>query len=210
MHFAVLGDINANARALRAVLDDIAEQGILTVLQTGNLVLGRGAPGLVLDLLRERRVTFVQGVKDRAVTRFRRKEARLRDRLSSDEAELLSAAHESLSGEAIEALRRLPSRRDLVIEELSILVCHGSVSNASDTLSGGTAEVKFQRQREAAPVDIIVCGGAREPFARYIENTLFVGPGWLDDAPGTACYCVVNTEQAPWTVESRHVIYAAD
>lgn len=210
MHFAVLGDINGNARALRGVLDDLAEQGILTVLQTGNLVAGHGRAKEVLDLLQERRVTCVQGVKDRAVARFRRKEARLRDRLSGDEVAQLAAVHESLTGEVIEVLRRLPARRDLEIEELSILVCHGSVSNASDLLSGGTAEAKFQRQREIAPVDIIVCGGAREPFARYIENTLFVGPGWVDHSPGIACYSIVDTEEEPWTVAPKQVSYATE
>lgn len=205
MYFAALGDVNGNARALRAVLDDVADQGILTVLQTGNVVLGRGEARQVLALLRERRVTYVQGVKDRAVLRFRRKEAQLRNRHAGASVEFLAAAYEALSGESIESLRRLPARLELVIEDLSILLCHGSVSNPSDVLDGETSLMKLERQREAAPVDIVVCGGAPAPFARRVQDTLFVGPGWVDHAPGLARYSIVDTEQAPWVVEMKQI-----
>ena len=207
MILAVLGDVNGNVRALRAALAPIEKAGILTILQTGNLVAGHGEARDVLALVEHSGVVCVQGVRDRQVVRFRRKEPSLRGRMSAGEADALAVAHAALSSSDLELLRRLPSKKELHIDRVRIVLCHGSISNPADILDAQTPLMKFQRQRELAPVDMVVCGGAREAFHVQVGGTLFVGPGWVDHAPGIAGFTLVDSDTTPWTIDSRSVHY---
>lgn len=209
MIFAALGDINGNVLALNAVLRDVEERGILTILQTGNMALGHGGGNEVVARVRGRATAIVQGLDDRLLARFRRKEASLRRTLEPARIEELAAAHDRLSSDAVEYLHRLPRHTTITVDGISILVCHGSPGSQNEVLDAATPEQRFAREREITPADIIVCGGAHEFFARQIASTLFVGPGWVDAGPGEAGYALVSTEETPWRAEYCRVPLAS-
>lgn len=202
MIFAALGDVDGNLSALEAVLKDLDEAGILTVVQTGNLV-GEASSEAVVRLLRERGVTVVQGLHDRRVTRFRRSAMLLRRKLGDEVWESLRRAHLGLSRDSIEWLARLPHARTMNVDGFAIVVCHGSPAGVSHVLDETTPAEWLRRQREIAPADVIVCGGARAPFSRMVDGTLFAGPGPLYPRFGEACYTVVDLEQTPWRARTR-------
>jgi diadenosine tetraphosphatase ApaH/serine/threonine PP2A family protein phosphatase len=65
---AILSDIHGNAHALRAVLQDIAAQGIHESLCLGDVVGYGGSPGDCIDLLMEHGIPCVRGNHDTMVT----------------------------------------------------------------------------------------------------------------------------------------------
>jgi hypothetical protein len=66
--FAVLGEVDGNVEALRAVLGDLDSLGIREVVCVGNTV-GRGPdPEACVDLVRERAAVVLRGCRDEAAT----------------------------------------------------------------------------------------------------------------------------------------------
>lgn len=197
MLIAVIGGARGNISALDAALSRIAELGIHTVLSTGNLAAGGDDGNTVIERLRERGVTCVQGETDRLVVRALRKADSLRKRLDDEVFEAVMRAHESLTNANIEFLRALPQRRDLTFEGKALCLCHGSVSSQSSTLTVDDAVDRFRRQREAANAQVIVCGSDNDAFVKIVDDTLFANPGALKSSDGAVSFVVVNTDEEP-------------
>ncbi len=64
---AFISDIHANLPALKAVLADIAEQGISAIICLGDVVGYGGQPAECVELLRERGIATLKGNHDAAV-----------------------------------------------------------------------------------------------------------------------------------------------
>ncbi len=82
MLMAALGDIHGNLPALQAVLDAIDAEGIQTVVNTGDTVVGYPWPDDVIARLRERDVPSAQSESDRTVFRLARKTVNRQDHLA--------------------------------------------------------------------------------------------------------------------------------
>ncbi|NUM56058.1 MAG: metallophosphoesterase family protein [Candidatus Hydrogenedentes bacterium] len=197
MLVAVLGGAAGNVAALDSALAEIDDRGIHTVLCTGNLAVGDSDGNRVIERLRERRVTCVQGEFDRFVVRALRKADSLRKRLTEAAFEAIVCAHESLASENVEYLRALPHRLTLSFEGKTICLCHGSVTSQGNALHADDSLEVFRRQREAANCDVIVCGSDVEAFVREIDTTLFVNPGRVDAVMGRAAFAVIDTDGVP-------------
>lgn len=204
MIFVAFGNTCGHAAALRQLLLHCEHEGIQTFVNTGDSAVGGPAPHEVIDLLRSHHVVSVQGERDRLLVRFQRKTAQLRARLDAAEFERIQAASGMCSSEALEYLRGLPHWRTVDIEGVPVAVCHGAPSGQSQRLTATDPPDRFRRQREIAPVEILICGHAGEPFVREVDGTLFVNPGSVGDAPdGRIHYAVISTEQRPFTADLR-------
>lgn len=199
MLLAVIGAIRGDLPALRAVLQSVDQSGIHTLLQTGDLVEGGPQPDEVIGLLSERQVPCVRGAVDRSVAKFVKRNATLRKRLDPVRFAACQRAHEALSAAHIEWLDRLPRHRELLIDGTRILLCHGAFASQNEILSQDTPEMWFLRERERTESELVVSGGAEQPFHRAVAGTLFVGPGVIRPAPDQAAWMLVNTEVAPWS-----------
>ena len=115
MMIAVVGDCGGNAPALQAALGAIADEGILTVFQTGNLA-GTGGVDTVIALLKEHGVAVCQGDLDRMLVRFEQKAGTMRGKLDEELFAWLSATHGALSSAGLEYLRALHKRIDRSID----------------------------------------------------------------------------------------------
>lgn len=197
---AVIGDVLGNFSGLRNVWDAIQAEGIQTIVQAGNLVDDPSSAMNILDFMAAKGITGVQGERDRLLARFLKKRAAMEKRLAPAEFAAMEAAHAALSSAGLEYLRERPRRLRLNVDGVSVLVCQGSVTGAGEQIEASTPTMKFQRQREAEPADVIICGGAPEPFYRLVDGTLFTGPGPLTAGKDTARYALVDTESDPWNV----------
>ena len=65
MIFAAFGGVRGNLSALEAILAAVDAEGIQTLVNTGDCVVGGPAPNEVIELLRLRRIPTVQGQSDR-------------------------------------------------------------------------------------------------------------------------------------------------
>jgi predicted phosphodiesterase len=197
MFMAAIGEIRGNLRALDAVLADIDERGIQTVVNTGNCVVGGAHPNEVVDRLRARKIPSAQGLMDRYATQFqRRQKAFLKNVPEAYDA--LERAYGLLRGDTLEYVADLPRMKTFTAEGIEIAYCHGSPSGQDDYLRETDDEHLFLRQRERTNTPIIICGGPYGPFARWAGGTLFVHPGAVD-APRPS-YALIDTEEDPWQV----------
>ncbi|MFM1919011.1 MAG: hypothetical protein RLZZ303_645 [Candidatus Hydrogenedentota bacterium] len=206
MQLAVIGDIAGAAQALRAALDWIESEGILTILQTGNLAGPEGGD-VVVALLQGAGVQVAQGETDRLHLRYEQKSEQLRRKMEPADFDALGRAHHHLSSASLEYLRDLHKKLRLKVEEVSILVCHGSLSSQGEILDQHTPPSRFQRLREEAGAQLVLCGGSEEAFHVRVEDTLFVGPGCLAPQPDHARFTVIDTDASPWTVTVKTVTF---
>ena len=205
MLFAVIGGAHGNAAALESALSYTDARGIHTVMCTGNLATGHNDGNRVIDVLRGRRVTCVQGELDRLVVRALRKADSLRARLPEAVFDAVVRAHDTLASGNAEFLRGLPHRVSLSFEGKSVCLCHGTVASQSDELREDESLDRFRRQREAANTDIIICGSDAAAFSRTVDGTLFVNPGRLDAAGCKASFIVVNTDTEPMSGDAIRI-----
>lgn len=210
MLVAAIGNIRGNIPALSAVLDEIDREGIQTIINTGDSVGWYPWPNEVLDALASFGVVSVQGTLDRMVVRFLRKTKTFRKKLRPEVFDALLWTYEHMASHNLELLGELPKSHELHLEDLWLQVCHGTLTSQTNALTAEDDDERFLRQREILPAHIFFLGGSDEPHHRLASDALFVCPGSVGgtaDTLGTAHYCVVDTDQKPWRVDSRSVAY---
>ena len=199
MQFALIGAPRGHADALRAALDAVDERGILTILHTGDVAVGGPEPNDTIALLEARGIPGVQGESDRLAVLFTRKGEALRKRLDEDLYAALSDARDRMGAAKVEFLRSLPRSRRITVDEVTIVLCHGAVTNQADSLGPDDPIERLRRQREEANANCVACGKQDEPWHKLVEDTLFVCAGAM--TPGHGRYTVVDTGKRPWRVE---------
>ncbi len=208
MIFAAIGDIRGNVKALQCVMKILTKEGIQTIVNTGDNVVGHSSSHEVIELLHRESIPGVQGEYDRFLGRLVRKRASLRERLSEAKFEALEKAYEQCSSRDLEYLASLPSRLSLAVDGISIEVCHGALSRSSDRLASTDDPDLFRRQHEMTAAQIIVCGHGEDAFSLKVDDTLFVNPGSIGMASdGRAHYAVISTETDPWHADLRSTEY---
>jgi predicted phosphodiesterase len=200
MQFAILGAPMGHADALRAALDAIDARGILTILHTGNAAVGGSQPNEAIALLDEYGVQGVQGEQDRLAVLFTRKGDALKKRLDPDLYAALADTRGLIAAARLESLRSLPRSRRIAIDEVTIALCHGTVTNQAGTIDPEAPVDRLRRQREEANADCIVCGKHETPWSRLVDDTLIVCAGVMTADEGR--YTIVDTGARPWHVEN--------
>lgn len=211
MWIAAIGNIHGNLPAFEAVLADIDEAGIHTILNTGDCIVGDIYPNEVVDVIRTRAIHTVQGLMDRHAATFLKKRYTLARKLPADFT-AIAWTYEHLRSDNLEFIRALPKMTTLTLEGIGIALCHGTPSGQHDALYETDPDGRFRRQRERAPeARLIVCGRTHRPFARWVDHTLFVNPGAVGvshEGRRRATYALISTEEEPWQVDIRQVAYA--
>lgn len=208
---AAIGHIRGNWPALRAVLQELDDEGIQTIVNTGDCVGDVLWPNEVIQCLKDRNTPTVQGHTDRLVLRAHRKKATLQAKMSPLEVQNLVASHDACTSGNIEFLRGLPRNLTLVVDGVRIALCHGTWTSQTKLLSADDPDSLFERMREMVESDVFIFGNGRAPHDRLINKTLFVNPGCVHDPDrNVAQYAVISTEQSPWSVEYREVAYTAE
>ena len=205
MLIAVIGEVAGNFRSFEAALKAIENEGIQTILQTGNLVLGESGSNESVLLAESRGLHCVLGEQDRKVVRFQKKKAMIERRMDKDAFDKLRHAHESLRPNSIEWLQRLPRERRIELEGIGILLCGGAPGAANQVIEKNTPAVRLQRYRENTDCRLILCGGNGSPFHHRVADTLFVHPGPVTPNQDRAAYTRVDTEELPWRVETVEI-----
>lgn len=209
MIFAAIGDIRGDLPALDAAIGAIGEAGLLTVLHTGDAVAGGPDGAAVLDRLRVHGVHCVASGRDRAVARFQKMRHSLARKCAAEEYESLQAAHEALPSASLEYLAGVPRDIRLTLEGVEVVLCHGALGSQRGSILAESSVQYLERQREIAPVELIVTGGAPTPFHRVVGDTHFVCPGPLRAGARAIRYAVINTEARPFTATFPEVALPA-
>lgn len=215
--FAAIADIHGNADALRAVLEDIAAQGVSQIVNLGDVFSGPLAADGVWDLLRHQEIPTVRGNHDRYLITRTPEAMHRTDRV----------AYDALPPEALEWLRSLPETLSLG----EVFLCHATPRSDSlywleDVSPDGfvhpatLAQVCDRMGDVTAP--LVLCGHTHLPRVVRLGGQLIVNPGsvgcpaYSDSLPHRhvvetrtpdACYALLERVAGHWGVTHRHVPY---
>lgn len=207
---AAIGDIHANLPALDAVLEAIDDAGIHTIVNTGDCVVGGAWPNEVIAVLRARSIPSVQGDWDRYTARFHRQRKTLEKTLRTEDLAAIEWTYEATTSDGLEYLAGLPKERTLTVDGIVIHLCHEGRQNATESVEDAQVLARFRRLREATQAHVIVCGHARVPSMRWVDDTLVVNPGGVGNCEKlgqVARFAIIDTEQDPWTAHFHEIPY---
>lgn len=171
---ALIGDVHGNARALEAVLADIAAAGITRGVVTGDLVMRGTDPEAAIRAVRGLGWPSVIGNTDEKVGAGRPRPA---GHPASDRAGSRSWTIRRLSDDDRAWLAGLPRRVHVELGGRSVLVTHGQPGDLSVALDVGTPDADLARVARQVDADVLVFGHTHRPMARRAGGVLFVNPG---------------------------------
>ena len=230
MKLAIISDIHGNLSALKAVLVDVANQGVDQTVNLGDILSGPLQPAETADLLMALDLVTIRGNHERQVLALLSSPTINLDATTTDgfTATQLRPAH-------IEWLKSLPSTWALDDE---VLLCHGTPDSdllywletvvpgyvpqqGNCGLRAATAQEIAERLGDVR-ASLVLCGHTHVPRAVRSGRTLIVNPGSVglqayDDVhpfphiieTGTphARYAVIQSSTSGWQVDLRTVPY---
>ena len=205
---ALVSDVHANLPALEAVLGHARDKDVEAIWNAGDTV-GYGAfPNEVLELLRREHAKSILGNYDGKVLRFPTRERKWRKKKPAQKFLAFQWAHHALAEENLAYLGTLPDQIVLSASGSQVLITHGSPAAPNEHLSPETPRRRLRELASVAEADVVVCGHSHRPFARRIDDVLFVNPGSVgrpDDGDPRASYAVADfTGSGTQELEVRH------
>jgi predicted phosphodiesterase len=216
---AVISDIHGNRWALEAVLEDIRQRGIETILNLGDSLYGPLDPAGTFDLICAQNIISVRGNEDRIIT----------EKSSSGvPSATLEYVRRCVGRSALNWLKALPATQ---IRWDDTCMVHGTADRDDEYLLHEVTETGICKRGTDSivelvpdvPQSLILCGhdhlpGSRElPDGRVIVNPGSVGLQAYDDdtpwphavATGSphARFAVLTKVEANWSVEHVKMVY---
>jgi putative phosphoesterase len=175
MRIAVISDIHGNQVALQAVLANIQRVGVDQLVCLGDVATLGPDPRAVIHTLRELQCPCVLGNHDA----FLLDPALL---LTYTTAPVIHAAvdwcHEQLTADELTFLRGFRPTIELVIDDLSSLLCfHGSPRSHMDTLLATTPVDALDRLIAGYEAAVLLGGHTHIQMLRQHRGKLIVNPG---------------------------------
>jgi predicted phosphodiesterase len=209
----IFGDIHGNLPALEAVFQDIEARGLTHLYCLGDLVGYGTFPNEVVIFIRERNIPTLMGNYDQGVGNdsddcgcaYKTDIDRKRGALSI----AWTNAHTTAENKAF--LRTLPAHIPLQLDELQVLLVHGSPRKINEYLFEDRPADYFERIMNAAKADVLVCGHTHLPYhkvlpsGRQIVNAGSVGKP--KDHDPRACYVVMTANGRDMKVDFIRVPY---
>lgn len=168
----VFGDIHANLPALEAVFADIKARSLTNLYCLGDLVGYGTFPNEVVTLIRERGIPTLMGNYDEGVGNnsddcgcaYKTDIDRRRGELSI----AWSNAHTTDENKAY--LRSLPAHIPLQMDNLKVLLVHGSPRKVNEYLFEDRPNDYFERIMDTAQADLLVCGHTHLPYHKVLPS----------------------------------------
>lgn len=200
MRVAVFSDVHGNAVALEAVLADIAQQDVASVVFGGDLVFGGPAPQACVSRVQALGIPCVRGNTDEFFADDRRVPG---DPFTEwPRAQLAPAARAWLAG--------LPFEHR--IDDL--LIVHATPWSISDLIPKGAGQDILRRALTEARAAALAYGHIHEGWIGSVSGGGLVvnagSVGFPFDGDPRASYAVLTRGPSGWTAELRRVAYDLD
>ena len=176
---ALLGDVHANAAALRAVLADVALAGLERGVITGDLVMRGEEPEECVAEVRRLGWPCVLGNTDSKVADGRPRDP---DHAKAGRPGSRAWTLNRLSDESLGFLGSLQLVERVPLGPATIAVMHGSPTDPNGTIDAGTSKRRLAKLAEELQADCIVTGHTHEPMVRQAGGVLVVNPGSVGEA----------------------------
>ncbi len=176
----VMGDVHANATALRAVLDAMAGAGLQRGVCTGDLVMRGDEPDACVTTVRELGWPCVMGNTDRKVVNRPRRDP---DSPKARRVGSRAWTTNQLSPENLAFLGGLPMLVRVSLRGATIVLMHGAPDDPREAVDAHTPERDLRRLHDAlGRPDCVVSGHTHVPLVRSAHGCLFVNPGSVGEA----------------------------
>lgn len=177
---ALIGDIHANAPALRAVLAAVDAAGLRRGICTGDLVMRGDDPETCVSIIRKTGWPCVMGNTDRKVAVRPRRDP---DHPKAKRVGSRPWSSNQLSPVNLEYLAGLPLVVRLNLKGARIVLMHGGPDDPRDAIGAGTSDKDLARLvSELGRPDCIVSGHTHRALVRRAAKCLFVNPGSIGEA----------------------------
>jgi predicted phosphodiesterase len=206
MIIAAFGNLFGNQNALEIIRASIQDEGIMTMVHTGNLVVGHPENSKVIKSIQNNQIAGVQGIHEKNLVKLLRKRSTLQKKMMPQEFEILEKTFDECTSDELEFLRNLPAKTTLKVDGVAVTIVYGSLSSHKEELTSNDPLVRFERLREMTPARIIILGGKSDAFVKEVHGTIIVHPGNASgNSNGLGEYAIVNTEEDPWRAEIRTI-----
>ena len=201
---AVFSDVHGNIGALEAALADMKRHKPDRLLIAGDLVFHGPRPAEVIDRVRKLEsggAMVIAGNTDIAVADFDYAAAfPWLDQVPAAHVAAAEWAHEQLSDDQLDYLRRLPSERRLWAEGLLLLLCHGSPGSQTQGLGTDLDPTVTVERVTRTDARMIACGHTHIANVRELGRKLIVNPGscgYAFDGDASACWALLTIPDQP-------------
>lgn len=169
---ALYSDVHGNLAALEAVLEDIENQGVSERYCLGDLVGYGPRPVEVVERIRSLGDPVAQGNYDRAISEHHANPGSRYESAQEtlDGAESYAYTVSSLSHEHVDFLGRLVASIVLDVDDVRILLCHGSPRRMLEIVEADTPPACLAAHIQEAEVDVVCCGHVHVPFHRSMPT----------------------------------------
>ncbi len=178
---AILGDMHGNIAALEAAIAEIDTISPDWLAITGDLVLNGPRPAEALARVRELErggAIVVQGNTDVAVADFDYSAAfPWMDDVPDTHRAAAEWAHDQLSDDDLDWLRRLPSERRIGMDDSMVLVCHGSPGSQTQGMTVDLDPSETLRLLARTDARVVGCGHTHIAEVREVGRKMIVNPG---------------------------------
>lgn len=211
MKIAVISDIHSNHHALKAVLKEIDQEEIDTIVCTGDIVGYLTNPNEVIDLIRQQHILAIQGNHDQYISTL--------ETLNENEFEALELGQIQESASALYTnyviddakrnyLKNLPKRIEITINQFKILFVHGS-PRAIDEYMREDAE-NLEEILNVVDHNVVVSGHTHIPFWKEIGGKHAINAGSVGKPKhgnSNATYIIIHIFDDVLNVEIKEVEY---
>jgi putative phosphoesterase len=199
LRLAVLSDVHGNLAALDAALADVKRHKPDRLIVTGDLVFNGPRPGETLDRLRALEndgAIVVAGNTDIAVADADYAAAfPWMESVPSTHRAAAEWAHDQLSDEQLDYLRRLPAERRLWADETLVLATHASPGSMTAGLATDLDPTVLIERVTRTDARVICCGHTHVADVRELGRKMILNPGscgYAYDGDAGACWALLT------------------
>jgi putative phosphoesterase len=213
---AVLSDVHGNLPALEAVRKAVAREKPDAILVAGDLVMNGPEPGATVDAVRALEADgaiVVQGNTDVAVADGDYSaaftwliEAGVPDAMRA----AAEWAHDELTDDQLDWLRRLPAERRLRLDDTLVLLTHASPGSQTQGFDRDLDPTTVLERIARTDARVICCGHTHLPEVRDFGWKVIVNDGsagYVFDGEPTATWALVTLDGESVTAEVRRTEY---
>lgn len=209
MKIAVISDIHGNIEALKAVMDDIKDEGCEKIFCLGDLAMAGPMPRETIDYIKNLRLNFdfviIQGNTDEMIAYPSEEIYKKIKEVMPVMGEAYASDIKSVTYEQKKYLKNLPQKRLIKIGKLKILLVHGSPRRNNEDIFPDLDIKTVEEMISSTDADIILCGHTHIPCGyQTTTNQTVINAGSVGRPFSTtpqACYCIIDI------IDKEHALF---
>lgn len=213
MQVALLSDIHGNARALKAVLNELRDRNIRRIYILGDLCFRGPEPKNTLETIRSIPAKVLKGNADEWLVRGIQKGEAPEHLLPLMKQER-EWTLERLTSDDIRYLNNLPeSFYEKLNDHVTMHAFHATPHSLFDIVPSSATDAQLEQLAENSDANIIVYGHIHTPFIRTINNRTFINTGSVGlpfDGDPRPSYVLLTIEKDSFTATIERVSYDID